>query len=411
MKKHMKKQFLITVAIATITGVVAYYLGVNGGLSGISKAVDQAVESVSPSKKMTAKSLVLLRPTKSEGMGDGRAMVDGPFFGMMLGSDENIGRAIRDYKLDELFGSNANDLLKQIRESVSVAQVSGTDLTEITTTGSSAEQAQQLNYAVLISYENSKREWIEETKAEAMRKYKEKILRQEDIVEDHRTQVHKMSTKLGIPYYGPGQTPPNNTEEKLLDMMKRRVEENKTERDKLETVVNSLRGLDDENLVITLSVSNRPEAAVVKELDARLKRLTQERADLIANSYGLKHPKVKSVTAAIATTKAQLNKTVQQILDKLGNDLVLMNKQIAKQEEAIAAYKDKVGTSAEQRTQFNLVVEKYEKEVKLLDALKNEEVKYKLTFELQLDPIKYMSKGWTPEIAAMMEARKKSGKK
>ncbi len=315
----------------------------------------------------------------------------------IIKSEKVLKGAAEELQLPKRWKTSMKETIQILKGITNTRQERGTDLIEISVRHRKRTEVEPIVNAIIKSYERGRNSSIERLRADVLKKYKEKIQRQEDIVEDHRTQVHKLSTKLGIPYYGPGQAPATRTAETLLDIMKRKLEDMKTERDKLETVVSSLRGLDDESLIITLSASNRPEATVVKDLDARLKQLIQARADLIANGYGVNHPKVKSATAMIATTKAQLNKNVQQIRIKLGNDLVLMNKQIAKQEESIAANKDKVGITAEQRTQFGQVVEKYEKEVRLLDSLKAAEVTDTLTSDLQLDPIKVYDSPDTPE--------------
>jgi len=117
-------------------------------------------------------------------------------------NEKVVSRAIDDYRLDTLFETNKETLLKQIIENINTKQQKGTDLIFIKAFSDTEEKAQQICYAIVHTYDELRREGIENTRNEVIKKYKQKIKSQEEKVAINKKRLIKLYESLGIPLDG-----------------------------------------------------------------------------------------------------------------------------------------------------------------------------------------------------------------
>jgi len=323
--------------------------------------------------------------------------------------DEVIIRAIDDYQLNILFETDQATLLKDISENIESTRERKTGLISIKAFSHKEEQAQQICYAIVHSYDELRRESIENTRNEVIAKYKQKIKSQEDKVEDCRAKLYKLSKKLGIGYYSSdsqhlllhyeGEKTKSSTPEQILESAKR-------ERDLLEIFVADLKELKDNRLIVRILASNRSEAVMLKAYDTKLAELKALKNTLVARGLAEDHPKIVSINTSIHEASEQLAETARLTREKLTSDLATINKRLKKLEEDILYQARKSQSKTEEHTEFGNVKDEYEREFKILQSIKSSEFRETIVSRLEIDPLQISQPGWTPEVEKMMKERK-----
>jgi len=402
------KRTIITILIAVITSIAGYYVGKNDLISKLSMPSLESPNAAN--RKHSAETIVQINPygkkTNALGMDASQSMMTRQFFQTqfaIIQSEDTINKAIDDYKLVELLGTDKEALLKKITANLELRQERGTDLISITAFSDIEEKAQQICYAVVSSYDQRRRDNTEATRDEVVQKYKQKIEAQAHRVEDNRDRLYKLSKELGIPYHGINSRPSratNSSPESTLDDAKRK-------RDELEILVAAIKGLDDERLITRMLTTNRPEATILKADYTKLSELKLSKSNSLASGLSEKHPKTAALNIAIEKATEQLAESVKLTKEKLNNDLTALNKQLVKLKEN----QDRTPViSAEDHTQFGIIKDEYEREFQILQSIKSAEFSETIVAGLEIDPLQYHKYCCPPEVIEMMEARKREKK-
>ncbi|MFT5905136.1 MAG: hypothetical protein ACI9E1_000729 [Cryomorphaceae bacterium] len=286
------KQLLITVVIAVATGISGYFLGVNKGY------LADALSSVTQEEKVGRFNSETVFQINPIGYGNTHLsythMMMSQFLEtqfQIIKSQETLSRAIKDYDLERLLGKSEQELIKEIAERIDVGQVSGTDLVKFKVYANSELKAQQIAYAVMHTYGDSRTEERKKRLKDTIEVFAKKRKMQEAIVEDHRARLYALSKKLQIPYHG----------------------------------------------------------------------------------------------------------------KKLKADLIIFNKNVEKLRLDSSMEVCGFMVSAEEKTKFGKVREDYEREMAILDAIKQAEFTEMIGEDLMRDPLVFHQLGWTPEVAAAMK--------
>lgn len=195
------KHILIMVIAAAIAGFSGYSLGIN---KGSSDDTSEPLEGKVMGKRFSSETIIQIDApgTISEAPKQDsvktRQLMQTQL--ALMGSEKTIRRAIDDYDLVKRFGVNKEDLFKEIAESIEVSQGKGIDLISLVVHADSELKAQQIAYAITVTYGKRHREGIEKRRKEAIVAFKEKRIKQEKLVEEQRKKVESLSKKLGIPY-------------------------------------------------------------------------------------------------------------------------------------------------------------------------------------------------------------------
>jgi len=206
----MKKRVLIVLCVVAALVGVGYFCGLKG-------------QSFFGRKKFSAASAIELTFSKNNSAGEQIAEVSEQArqeaiesVMKQIVSEQTIKRAIHDYQLESLFDSSSADLPAQLAKNIEVQHEAGGYTIKIITHAATAEQAERLNHAIIQTYQRRRVELLEKARTDLLKKYKEKIKKQEAIVEEHRAKVEAMAKKLGLPYDAPDQdsdskkAPPSN---------------------------------------------------------------------------------------------------------------------------------------------------------------------------------------------------------
>lgn len=308
----------------------------------------------------------------------------------IIKSEETLKGAIEEMQLARKWGVTESRAIGTLLGLVNTRQERGTDLIEVSVRHRKREEVKTIAEAVVKAYDKRRRENIENTRNEVITKYKQKIEAQEDKVEDNRARLYKLSKSLGIPYHGiNSQTASTYDQDKKANSAGAMYDAAKRDRDQLEILVKDLQGLDDKRLVTRILASSRPEGAILRGDDTKLKDLILSRANLKASGLGANHPRITAMTVAIISTEKQLAESVRLTREKLGSDLITMNKRLESLKEDEITQSSSQMSSAEDHTQFGKVKDEYEREFNVLQSIKSAEFRETIVAGLEIDPLQY----------------------
>jgi len=201
-------------------------------------------------------------------VGDNRMLMTRQFLQTqfaIIKSDETLKKVNDQLKLSRRWGTSEKQTVNILSGIVATRQERGTDLIEISVRHGKREDVKLIADQVAKSYGQRRTEGLDKRRLDSIMEYKDKRRIQEDKVEDHRTRLYALSKKLQIPYHGKdgriyaGRDSDANENVRASQA----YEEAKRDKDQQESFVNSLSGLNDEDLIVTLIASGRPEAAVL----------------------------------------------------------------------------------------------------------------------------------------------------
>ena len=166
------KHTLITIIIALFTCTGGYYVGKNDLLSKLSlPTVESSAES---DHRYSAKTIIQINPygKKTSALGPSSqqsGMITRQFFQTqfaVIRSEDTINKAINDYRLDELFETDKTSLLESIKINLEASQERGTDLIVVKASSDTEEKAKKICYVIVKSYDQRRRDKINETRNE-----------------------------------------------------------------------------------------------------------------------------------------------------------------------------------------------------------------------------------------------------
>ncbi len=157
------------------------------------------------------------------------------------------------------------------------------------------------------------------------------------------------------------------------------------------------------NLMVTIFASGRAEAALLKTDYEQLSGFMQRKNVALAGGLGKDHKEIKTMNANIIEIEKRIARSVELIRKKLERDLAVLAKDVDKLESDANKQVSKLMVSAEEKTRFGIVREDYERELAILDAIKQAEFTETLGRGLERDPIMFHKIGWTTEVAAEMK--------
>ncbi len=318
----------------------------------------------------------------------------------IIKSEETLKKVNDQLKLSRRWGMSEKLALGVLSGIVNTKQERGTDLIEISVRHGKREDVKLIADQVAKSYGQRRTDRLDKRRLESINEFKDKRRVQEDKVEDHRTRLYALSKKLKIPYHGKdgrfyaGRDSDVNEHSRATQAF----EEAKRSKDQLESFVNSLSGLNDEDLMVTLIASGRSEAAVLKADYDQLSELKRGKSASLASGLGMNHSKIKSLNVSIKEIEERLSRTVVNVRKKLAEDLVVFNQNVEKLRLDTDNEVNDLMVSAEEKTRFGKVREDYERELAILDAIKQAEFTELLGENLEGDPLFFHKNATTPEV-------------
>ena len=318
----------------------------------------------------------------------------------IIKSEETLKKVNDQLKLSRRWGMSEKLALGVLSGIVNTKQERGTDLIEISVRHGKREDVKLIADQVAKSYGQRRTDRLDKRRLESINEFKDKRRVQEDKVEDHRTRLYALSKKLKIPYHGKdgrfyaGRDSDVNEHSRATQAF----EEAKRSKDQLESFVNSLSGLNDEDLMVTLIASGRSEAAVLKADYDQLSELKRSKSVALASGLGMNHRTIKSLNVSIKEIEERLSRSVVNVRKKLAEDLVVFNQNVEKLRLDTDNEVNDLMVSAEEKTRFGKVREDYERELAILDAIKQAEFTELLGENLEGDPLFFHKNATTPEV-------------
>lgn len=318
----------------------------------------------------------------------------------IIKSEETLRKVNDQLKLSRRWGMSEKDTLGVLASVVNTRQEMGTDLIEISVRHGKREDVQLIADQVAKSYGQRRSDSLDKRRFESIKEYKNKRRIQEDKVEDHRTRLYALSKKLKIPYHGKdgryylGRDSDANESERATNA----YEEAKRGKNQLESFVNSLNGLNDEDLMVTLIASGRSESVVLKNDYEQLSGLKQSKNVALANGLGPRHRTIQSIDVSISEIENRLARSIINVRKKLAEDLVIYDQNVEKLRLDTDKEVGDLMVSAEEKTRFGKVREDYEREQNILDAIKAAEFTETLGDGLERDPLVFHKNASTPGV-------------
>ncbi len=318
----------------------------------------------------------------------------------IIKSEETLKRVNEQLKLSRRWNMSDKDALAMLASIVKTKQERGTDLIEISVEHRDREDVRPIAEQVAKSYGQRRTDTLNKRRLEMINIFKGKRRVQEDKVEDHRSRLYSLSKRLKIPYHGKdgkfyaGRDADANESNRASTAF----EDAKRAKDQLESFVNSLSGLDDHALIVTLIASGRPEAAAVKADHDQLNGYKQLKATALTSGIGPKHRSIIGLEVSIKETNERLSNTVVNVRNKLAEDLKIFNKNVEKLRLDTLNEKGDLMVSAEEKTKFGKVRVDYEREVAILDAIKQAEFTEAIGEDLEREPLEFHERAKTPDV-------------
>jgi len=372
-------------------------------------------------KMYQAKVLVEIRPfgTKSEalnGNSSARLLTTRQFLQTqfaIIKSEETLKKVNENLGLSRRWSQTDKLTTKTLKGIVNTRVERSTDLVEISVRHGNREDVKLIAEQVAKSYGERRNEVVESRRLEAIGAFKAKRRVQEDKVEDYRTRLYALSKKYRIPYLGSnsGLGALRDTDAIERERANQRYEIAKTQKDELETFVESLNSLNDEDLIISLISSGRPEANVLSTDYVQLSEFKQEKNVNLQSGLGKNHTRIKGLEASIKEIEGRLSRSVVNVRKQLSRQLVQFNDNLDKLSIDSQKEVEDLMLSAEEKTKFGQVREDYERELQYLEAIKEAELSEVLADKMENTPLifhqwasipdakEYVSPNWTLNLA------------
>jgi succinoglycan biosynthesis transport protein ExoP len=332
-----------------------------------------------------------------------RMMMSRQFLGTefaIIKSEETLKKVNEQLKLSRRWGMSEKGTLGVLSGIVNTTVERGTDLIEISVRHAKREDVKLIAEQVAKSYGQRRSDSLDKRRLEAINVFKDKRRIQEDTVEDHRTRLYALSKKLKIPYHGKNgrQYEGRDADASESDRADQAYEEAKRGKDQLESFVNSLNGLNDEDLVVTLLASGRPESAVLKADYDQLSGYRQSKTVALSNGLGVNHRTITTLNVSINEIDERLARSVVNVRKKLAQDLVVFDQNVEKLRLDTNEEDGDLMLGAEEKTKFGKVREDYERELAILDSIKAAEFSEALGDNLDRDPLVFHELAKTPDL-------------
>jgi len=318
----------------------------------------------------------------------------------IIKSEETLKKVNEELKLSRRWGMREKDTLTILSGIVNTTQERGTDLIEISVRHGKREDVKLIADQVAKSYGQRRSDSLDKRRLEAINIFKDKRRIQEDKVEDHRTRLYALSKRLQIPYHGKDARLYANRDSDAneYDRSNQAYEEAKRTKDELESFVSSLNGLGDEQLMVTLMASGRSEAAVLKTDYDQLSGYKQSKTSALSSGLGINHRTIKTLNVSINEIDERLARSVVNVRQKLAQDLMVFNQNVEKLRVDSNKEEDDLMLSAEEKTKFGKVREDYERELAILDSIKEAEFTEAIGEDLERDPLVFHEFATTPDV-------------
>jgi len=318
----------------------------------------------------------------------------------IIKSEETLKRVNDELKLARRWSLTERETLGQLAGIVNTRVERGTDLIEISVRHANREDVKLIAEQVANSYSQRRSETADSRRLESIRAYKDKRRVQEDKVEDHRTRLYALSKKYKIPYLGKnsGGIAMQNIDVIEQDRSNQRYEEAKAQRDSLETLVDSLNSLEDEDLIVSLISSGRSEANVLSSDYVQLSEFKQNKSVLLQSGLGIGHNRIKGLEISIKEIEERLARSVVNVREQLSRQLDQFNNNLDKLNVDYKKEVDDLMLSAEEKTKFGQVREDYEREQAYLELIKQAELTEVLGDELENKALEFHQMASVPEV-------------
>ena len=318
----------------------------------------------------------------------------------IIESEETLKKVNDELKLARRWNLTETQTLRQLEGVVNTRVEPGTDLIEISAKHGNREDVKLIAEQVAKSYSQRRTDNLDLRRLESIKAFKEKRRVQEDKVEDYRTRLYALSKKFKIPYHGSNSSSIGlrDTDASERDRSNQRYEEAKSDRDSLETFVDSLSSLNDEDLIVTLIASNRPEASVLSNDYVQLSDFKQQKNVALQSGLGANHPRIKGLIVSINEIEQRLSRSVVNVRKTLTRQLVQFSSNLEKLSQDSINEEGDLMVSAEEQTKFGQVRDDYEREQEILDKIKHAEFTEVLGDDLELNPLVFHKRATIPEV-------------
>lgn len=318
----------------------------------------------------------------------------------IIKSEETLKIVNEQLKLSRRWGMSEEGTLGVLSGIVNTKARTGTDLIEISVRHAKREDVKLIAEQVAKSYGKRRSDSLDRRRLDAINVFKDKTRIQEDTVEDHRTRLYALSKRLKIPYHGKNGKPGADLDVSESSTANAAYEQAKRGKDQLESFVNSLNGLNDEDLVVTLLASGRPETAVLRADYDQLSGYQQNKTVALSNGLGVNHRTITTLNVSINEIDERLARSVVSVRKKLAQDLMVSDLNVEKLRLDNINEEVDLMLSAEEQTKFGKVREDYERELAILDSIKNAEFTESIGDDLDRDPLVFHELAKTPGVEA-----------
>ncbi len=353
-----------------------------------------------------AKAVVEIIPienkSKTLGFSDGMTRIPRNFYQTqfsIIESNETLKIASEDILLAKRWNISQKVAIERLKKIVATEQENGTNLIEISVRHKNREDVAKIAKAIVDAYGERRKSKEIRRLEDALEAFKSKEQIQEAKVEDHKKRLYELSRRLGKPYYGMNSVVGRNDNqiERTFGITTDRYELAKKERDDLQIMVESLNDLDESTLLSRLINSNREEAALIRLDYVGFDQAKESIGVMLASGLGENHPRVKSTRIRIAEIKSRLSMATVQVRNKLRSELIIMNKRVEKLRSVAEIQNGARTITAQQETQFGEVRDEYEKEMRVLEIIKNATHSERLSEGLLWAPLEYHERPETPD--------------
>jgi len=204
----MKCNLITTIIIALITFICGYFLGTNLTSKQTVKTESTTLET--NQEKLYPVEVVLEIPnTYSHYMVRQWNIVHFLQKNIAIINDKStIQRAVKDYRLNELFKEDVNETFEKIKRHLKAEIIDGTNLIRLGISSSSDKRSKQILYALEATYRSLRQEALNHRRDKSIADYNEKKKQHENLTNQFKDNAIKLAQELDIPYHqASNQTP------------------------------------------------------------------------------------------------------------------------------------------------------------------------------------------------------------
>ena len=300
---------------------------------------------------------------------------------------ETLKMAADRISLPTRWSMDMDDVVSNLKGVVGASPIRGTDFIQIKVRHAKPDDAKEIADAVSQAYMERRKQSEVNRAQRALEALDEELISQSDKVQDHRKDLTVLIQQYGIPYFdGNSSNPLGATEEQMFRNARQRLAEFQTERDQIEIQIKKLVEMNNEDLVTYAAGLELPENQVTYYYSQHREAIG-ERATLIAQGLGDRHPDIVSIDQKISGSMENAHKEAVSLKEVLKTRLDLVHRQVERMEEMVGARQnDTVDLSLKQHS-YTQAKETYEQSRMMLREMKIKQQEARVLLKMPRDPI------------------------